>query len=84
MGLQFDSITTSSDSSLTWIVDDLVVRSGQPAARHAPQTTKAALEAGDLEAWVNALLRQAAPIVASRSGRAQLEAWLAAVDPAAA
>jgi hypothetical protein len=83
MGIQFESVTTAPDSSLTWIMDDLTVRGGQVPSRREVQTVKA-LEAGDLEAWVNALLRQATPIVASRSGRAQLEAWLAAVDPSAA
>jgi hypothetical protein len=83
MGLQFDSVTTASDSSLTWIMDDLIVRSGRLPSRRELPAAKAVLEAGDLEAWVNALLRQATPIVASPTGRAHLEAWLAAVDPAA-
>ena len=81
MGIQFENVTTAPDSSLTWIMDDLAVRGQVPSRRDVP--TAKALEAGDLEAWVNALLRQATPIVASRSGRAQLEAWLAAVDPGA-
>jgi hypothetical protein len=82
MGLQFESVTTASDTSLTWIMDDLAVRSARAPSRRDVGTPKP-LEAGDLEAWVNALLRQATTIIGSRSGRAQLEAWLAAVEPAA-
>lgn len=69
MGVQFDSITAAPDCSLTYIMGDLGSR-----ARHDPQT--------DVEAWLNALARQSVPIVASKSGRAQLEAWLDAVDDA--
>jgi hypothetical protein len=82
MGIQFDSLTTASSSSLTWIVDDLLSRGASPAPRHDAQAGDA-LQPCDLEAWVNALLRQAMPIVASRTGRAQLEAWLAAIEPSA-
>jgi hypothetical protein len=67
---------------LTWIVDDLLSRGASPVPRHDAQASDA-LQPCDLEAWVNALLRQAMPIVASRTGRAQLEAWLAAIEPSA-
>jgi hypothetical protein len=80
MGVQFDSVTTASSSSLTWIVDDLLSRGPGTASAH---DAKVGDEACDIEAWVNALLRQSTPIVASPAGRAQLEAWLAAVEPGA-
>jgi hypothetical protein len=82
MGIQFDSLTTASSSSLTWIVDDLLSRGATPAPPHDAQAP-GVQQPCDLEAWVNALLRQATPIVASRAGREQLEAWLAAVEPSA-
>lgn len=63
MGVQFDSITAAPDCSLTFIMGDL--------GRNARQAAQA-----DVEAWLNALSRQSVPIVASQSGRAQLEAWL--------
>ena len=69
MGIQFDSITTAPDCSLTFILNDLLARG---ARNTAPQA--------DLEAWLNALSRQAVPIVASKKGRAQLEAWLDAAE----
>lgn len=67
MGVQFDSITAAPDCSLTFIMGDI----GRSARHPAGQA--------DVEAWLNALSRQAVPMVASQSGRAQLEAWLDAV-----
>ena len=69
MGVQFDSITAAPDCSLTFIMGDLGRRSG-----HAAQA--------DIEAWLNALARQSTSIVASQSGRDQLEAWLDAIEDA--
>lgn len=69
MGIQFDSITAAPDCSLTFLMGDL--------GRGSRQAAQA-----DVEAWLNALSRQSVPIVASKSGRAQLEAWLDAVDDA--
>ncbi len=63
MGVQFDSITAAPDCSLTFVMGDLG-RSSRQAAQ------------AEVEAWLNALARQSVPIVASQSGRAQLEAWL--------
>ena len=73
MGLQFDNVTTAPENSLTLIVEDLLharVAGGNPSA------------GSDWEAWLNALSRQAAPIITSSSGRAQLEAWLDVVEAA--
>ncbi len=69
MGIQFDSITAAPDCSLTFIVNDILERGARPSA-----------QAADMEGWLNALSRQNTPIVASKSGRAQLEAWLDAVE----
>ena len=57
----------------TMIVDEFVHqrRTGAAHAHTAPE----------LEAWLNALQRQNTPMITSRSGRAQLEAWLDAVAP---
>jgi hypothetical protein len=73
MGLQFDSVTTIPDCSLTFILDDIMARTD----RRGRQTQVAS---DDLESWLNALMRQATPLVSSTSGRASLEAWLDAVD----
>ena len=69
MGFQFDSITTAPDCSLTFILNDLLARGSRETAAQA-----------DIEAWLNALSRQAVPIVATPKGRAQLEAWLDAAE----
>lgn len=69
MGVQFESITAAPDCSLTFLMGDL--------GRGSHQAAQA-----DVEAWLNALARQAVPIVASLNGRAQLEAWLDAVEDA--
>ena len=74
MGLQFDNVTTASESSLTLIVEDLL------HVRAIGGTTPAD---SDWEAWLNALSRQAAPLITSNSGRTQLQAWLDAVEAAA-
>lgn len=72
MGIQFDNITAAPDSSLTLIVNDIIERGSRLSTQ------------ADTEGWLNALSRQNVPIVASKSGRAQLEAWLDAVDAAGA
>ena len=69
MGLQFEAITAAPDCSLTFIMGDLG-RSSRAAAQ------------ADVESWLNALARQSIPVVASQSGRAQLEAWLDAIEDA--
>ena len=69
MGIQLDNITAAPDCSLTFILNDVMSR--RPDGRPLPAAPDA-----DLEGWLNALSRQAVPIVASRAGQAQLEAWL--------
>jgi len=72
MGLQFDRVAYSSDSSLTLLVDDFARERGP---------TPMALDASiDLQDWYNALLLQSAPLIHSTTGRANLEAWLEQVQ----
>jgi hypothetical protein len=59
-------------SSLAFLMDDLQARRRECLSGGKSGT--------DLEEWVNALRRQAQPIVASTQGRANLEAWLALVE----
>jgi hypothetical protein len=73
MGAQFDYVTYSPEVSLTLIVDDLT-RHRQDAAFY-PKSGPV-----DILAWLNALQRQAAPLVQSKSSRENLEAWLDAVQ----
>lgn len=61
-----------SDNSLAFLMEDL---------QHRRSPWLAGANSGDdVENWVNALQRQAYPLVASTQGRANLEAWLALVD----
>ena len=75
MGVLFDTITYASEVSLTLIVDDVARarRSGPIESVSGPM---------DLSSWLNALQRQTAPLVHSKSSRANLEAWLDAVEGA--
>jgi len=73
MGVQFEPITYSSENSLTLIVDDIV-------RQRRDGIVSTAEAQADMESWLNALHRQAAPLIYSKSGHANLEAWLAAVE----
>ena len=73
MGAHVDRITYSSEVSLTLIVDDITRQ-----RRDAPFYPKAGPL--DLVSWLNALQRQAAPLVHSAASREHLEAWLEEVD----
>jgi hypothetical protein len=72
MGAQFEQITFSSEMSLTLIVDDI-------ARRRRETNAASSLEPMDIDSWLNALQRQAAPLVSSAS-RDHLEAWLEEVE----
>lgn len=74
MGLQFDRISYSSDSSLTLLIDDFMRQSRDEAV--------AAFDDDDLDMqdWFNALLRQSNPLIHTKAGRANLEAWLDQVE----
>jgi hypothetical protein len=71
MGAQFENVTYSPEISLTLVVDDIMRRRSLKAVAAEPQ---------DLMSWLNALQRQAVPLVQSGAARANLEAWLEAVD----
>lgn len=73
MGVQFENVTYAASHSLTLVIDD-VVRQQRDAREYA------AAPAGDLGGWLNALSRQAAPLIQAGSNRENLEAWLAAVE----
>ncbi|MSO97532.1 MAG: hypothetical protein EXR11_04835 [Rhodospirillaceae bacterium] len=73
MSPSVEKIAQASGSSLTLIVDDLA-RQRRDAAIYPDSETP------DLDDWLNALQRQATPLVHSRKGLANLEAWLEAVD----
>lgn len=72
MGIQFETVTTLPEVSLTLIVDDIMRQRATPVRS---MTTPL-----DLSTWLNALQRQAQPLVHSKALRANLEAWLDAVD----
>jgi len=75
MGLQLESVTTSSPFSLTQIVDDTAsLRRGGFRLSIGPA------DGVEVEAWLNAVQRQARPLIQSEARRADLEAWLAAAD----
>ena len=72
MGVQFETVAYSAESSLTLIVDDLArQRIVGPFAIPLEQ---------DMESWLNAFQRQSMPLIYSPQGKANLEAWLAAVE----
>ena len=73
MGAQFEQITYSAEVSLTLLVDDITRQ-----RRDALFTSEAG--PADLSNWLNALQRQAAPLVHSKASREHLEAWLDAVQ----
>jgi hypothetical protein len=73
MGAQFDKLTLSPELSLTLIVDD-ITRQISAAPTYLTQGPL------DLDGWLNALQRQSTPLLQSENARADLEAWLAAVD----
>jgi hypothetical protein len=77
MGIQFERLTYASHFSLTQIVEDTAYLRRDGYVR---------LQAGgvDLEGWINAVQRQNAPLVQSDARQADLEAWLAAAEAAAA
>jgi hypothetical protein len=73
MDAQLESVTYASSGSLTLAIDDLMLeRRGAWSGRRAGVS--------DLDGWLNALRRQASPLIQSPSRRADLKAWLAAVD----
>jgi hypothetical protein len=74
--VQADTVAYTAESSLTLIVDDL-------ARQRIVGPLVIPLEQ-DLESWLNAFQRQSLPLIYSRQGQANLEAWLAAVENAAA
>ncbi len=73
MGAQFDKLTLSPELSLTLIVDDI-------ARQMSAVPTDLTQGPLDLDSWLNALQRQSTQLLQSKSARADLEAWLAAVD----
>jgi hypothetical protein len=73
MGIQFETVTTLPEVSLTLIVDDILRQ------RHEASLYPKAAPL-DLTNWLNALQRQAQPLVHSKALRENLEAWLDAVD----
>ncbi|MBL8631355.1 MAG: hypothetical protein JNM81_17095 [Rhodospirillaceae bacterium] len=75
MGVQFERVMFSSNSSLTLIVSDLL-RQVRDGAGPVADTES------DMEDWINAMSRQSAPIIHSAAGRENLEAWLAEVEMA--
>jgi len=72
MGIQFETVTTLPEVSLTLIVDDIMRQRTMPARTMA--------EPLDLSTWLNALQRQTQPLVQSKALRENLEAWLDLVD----
>ena len=74
MGALFENITYASEVSLTLIVDD-VTRQRRELTRVVDKATPM-----DLGNWLNALQRQSAPMLHSRTSRDHLEAWLDEVD----
>lgn len=72
MGVQFETIAYSAENSLTLIVDD-IARQRRDGSLLSPINQ-------DLESWLNAFQRQTLPLIYSKQGQANLEAWLAAVD----
>lgn len=72
MGVQFDTIAYSAENSLTLIVDDIARQ--RRAGQMLPPLDQ------DLEDWLNAFQRQAMPLIYTKQGQANLEAWLAAVE----
>jgi hypothetical protein len=73
MNVAFDTISYAAESSLTLIVDDIARQriAGGPLVVPLEQ---------DLESWLNAFQRQSLPLIYSKQGQANLEAWLAAVE----
>lgn len=72
MGVQFETVAYAAESSLTLIVDDIArQRIAGPMVLSAEQ---------DLESWLNAFQRQAMPLIYTKQGQENLEAWLAAVE----
>jgi|GEM_PF-5395863 len=73
MNIAFDAVSYAAESSLTLIVDDISRRrvAGGPLSVPLEQ---------DLESWLNAFQRQSLPLIHSKQGLANLEAWLAAVE----
>lgn len=73
MGIQFETVTTLPEVSLTLIVNDILRQ--QHEASLYPKAVPL-----DLTTWLNALQRQGQPLVHSKVLRDNLEAWLDAVD----
>ena len=75
MGAQFGShaVSHAADMSLTLIVDD-IARANAGGLLAPKEGTL------DLDNWLNVLQQQSAPLVQSKALRANLEAWLDAVD----
>ncbi len=73
MGVQFERLTHSPESSLTLVVDDIMRQRTNGLAYSKADVV-------DLEAWLNALHRQSRPLIHSEKGRAGLIAWLDAVE----
>lgn len=69
MGHQFERLSYSSESSLTLLIDDL-------ARERKSAFFKVSDTAPEMENWLNALLLQSAPLLHSKAGRENLEAWL--------
>jgi len=75
MGAQFEHLTYSSEVSLTLIVDDTTRQ-----RRAAMSSAQPKVEPMELLSWLNALQRQSAPLIHSRTSRDHLEEWLNAVE----
>ena len=76
MGVQFETVAYAAENSLTLIVDD-IARQRRNGSQHSPIDQ-------DLESWLNAFQRQSVPLIYSKQGQANLEAWLAEVELGAA
>jgi hypothetical protein len=72
MGAQIDQITSSFGSSLTHVIEDMQRQPLDGATQPVARTD-------ELQDWLNALQRQATPLIFSKSGRANLEAWLESI-----
>jgi hypothetical protein len=72
MGVQFETIAYAAENSLTLIVDDIARQ--RRSGHMLPPIDQ------DLEAWLNAFQRQGQPLLYSKQGQANLEAWLQAVE----
>lgn len=65
-------VVQTAEASLSFLMEDLRAHRAALVQEPAPSA--------DMENWMNALQRQATPLVASSAGRANLKEWLALVE----